>query len=1099
MLHKVTMSSVVLLTMSLVGIPAHAADSDDLDQHLGLTHENGSLPLWAEPGSQAVDQLGRLIRDMQESVMIVGHAKVGMGTAFVLSRKERLLATNAHVADMFHRAAGQMEAVAGESGRRYRIDRVWYHPGVVRRWGTDGEKLVRSVDPRDGNVHPHCADVAILHVADGPELPNALPLATPDELESLFAQPIGMLGYPAYDSAFPEPGQLPQPTYHQGVVSRLTDFGLAPSQEHARRQFVQHTASGWWGFSGSPVFLANGRVAAIHNSLRAREQQSVYVSLSHAVRVDCIWELLAHHGLDRLADAAVPVEKEKLALERFTGRDMNFEKLREASKLVREGQELVYQVNYSEAVRRCHDAMKIVPDFSDAWRLKFICHTSYLAAFGGRVGPELRLQQAEAAFESALKIVQLTPADPSAVIKLALAAANLAQTEIEVGRRKEEAHVRRARAFEVTDQMLKTVNLTPYQKAEAHSVRGVLHRAFGRLGPALADLNTAIKLQPNDVAAYRNRARVLTAMGRKADADADMKHAEELRAAQAREVAPTWDLFVSEECCFRAEFPYPPIRFIVTQKKGLEVWRFLCLDKRTTMSYVVFCMKVSDETLRERISVDRILDLFLKVGMEKGRVVEKTDLSLGQYPGTRLVVDMPDNRRALAHLYCVGPWAHLCVASGPAQQIDLHQADVKRFLESFAVKLHETSAPQSDWKEIVSPEEGFRIAFPGEPTLTTKDVRGGGKHSEYAYLNKELGVPLVFTCMDLGEAQKKQWPQVQQQLDGVRDQLIRNKKLLAEESIQRDGHPGRSLRIDSGKGHLLLVQLFVANDRIFQCVSGGSESVLGQQAKTIDIFFGSFRLLTATVRDQSFLLRDIEACFGPLGPVRQSLAYYPYDVIEFRAGIVGTKYDDEGTAHIGWAIELVSPEGKVVVKDKGENQTALGGYEDLVPFFVTLPLPASPPPGIYTFRVTVQDQLGGAETAFQREIEVKPPEFAIVAPHFSRDAEGAVPARAGGTVGQVLHVRLRCIGFDKSGGRIETAMSIQMLDSDGRPVLPKAIEAAVKEDKPEVVKEADVLTFRGQFPLERAGEFTLRIVLHDLIGNNLAKYETSLQVSAIQP
>ena len=1288
MLKKRILVTVVSLLFVLNMPPVRADQADSLDQQLGLTRESGSLPLWTEPDSRAAHQLGQIIRDMQESVMIVGHPQVGIGTAFVLSEKDRLLATNAHVADMYHRAAGHMEAIAGKNGRRYRIDRVWYHPGVVRQSESEEGKLIRSTDARAGNVHPHCPDVAILHVADGPPLPPALLLATPDELESLFAQPIGILGYPGFDSKFPRTGQVPQPTYHQGVISRMTDFTLTPTQEDARRQFVQHTASGWWGFSGSPVFLANGHVAAVHNSYRTYDRKPLYVNLSHAVRVDCLWELLAYHNLGTATKTTVPVAKEKLELDRFAGRDPEFEQIREAARLVREGKELVYQANYGAAVKRSYDAMKIVPDYSDAWYLKYACHTGYLARFGRRVSPDLRLEQAEAAFEAARKIVQLTPADPMAVLAFALAAANLAQSQVEAGMPEDKVNAHRTRALELVERILATVNLTPAQKTEAYNVRGALHKGLGDYHAALADFSKALQLDPEYMAGYRNRARVLGRLGRKDEATADMKKAEELRIAKARTVAPTWKAFVSEKCGFRAEFPYPPVEFLVTQKADIEIWRFLCLDKRTELNYVIFGMNLPDDVVGSKASVDRILDVFLKVGMEQGTLVEQSDVSLGSYPGKALVVAMPGGDRALARLYCVGNWAYPCVVRGPADRFESCSDDVARFFDSFAVRPQNTpepkatpvppvvdvSPPDADvakgWKQIVRPEDGFQIAFPGEPEVATKNIPGGGRHTQYAYLNKALGVPFVFTMMDVNDAQKKQWPKAEQQLDGVRDMLTRKDKLIGEEAIQLDGHSGRILRIESAPGKLITVRVFAANGRIYQCLSGGTEAAMRQHADMIDTFFKSFRLigkqrpveherqlawkeylleehgfrvefpgepshdtsespsgaiynqflfgddpvkvlyaviyndftpeqqvafptaakrleesrkrvvgesqvrreeeikqngfsgrevelanpegtitcsrmfvvndrlyqcsvvapaerfaserrnidrflksfhlLTPVASDeppavteqpqppkQLLTLCDIEACYGSLGPVRQSPAYYPYDSIEFRAGVEGATGDDDGKAKISWIIELIGPDGKKVVEDKGEGRTGLARYNNRLPFFVTLPLPAEPPPGDYTFRVIVRDDLAERETSFEQPIEIRPAEFAIVSPHFFYDEEGKAPARAGGTVGQVLFVRLQCIGFDKSSGRIETAMSIQLLDEKERPVLPKAVEAVVREDKADVVKEADVVTFSGHIPLEVAGKFTLRVVLQDLVGNNLATYTAPIEVTPI--
>ena len=86
--------------------------------------------------------------------------------------------------------------------------------------------------------HPHClgrdpangqsehgqrlssfSDVAVLQLADdGHELPDELPLATREkELYDIFAQPVGMLGYPGHDTGNFPAGQTAGATFARGL------------------------------------------------------------------------------------------------------------------------------------------------------------------------------------------------------------------------------------------------------------------------------------------------------------------------------------------------------------------------------------------------------------------------------------------------------------------------------------------------------------------------------------------------------------------------------------------------------------------------------------------------------------------------------------------------------------------------------------------------------------------------------------------------------------------------------------------------------------------------------------------------------------------
>src|SRR5258706_12057983 len=94
---------VLLLSAPLAAQPPPA---DSLGASLGLSPETGSLPAWSKPSSQARQELGNFVRTSRQGIFLVGHPKHGRGTAWVISKKHRLLVTNAHVADILHEAGG---------------------------------------------------------------------------------------------------------------------------------------------------------------------------------------------------------------------------------------------------------------------------------------------------------------------------------------------------------------------------------------------------------------------------------------------------------------------------------------------------------------------------------------------------------------------------------------------------------------------------------------------------------------------------------------------------------------------------------------------------------------------------------------------------------------------------------------------------------------------------------------------------------------------------------------------------------------------------------------------------------------------------------
>ena len=138
---------------------------------------------------------------MHDGVVLIG-GKIDSvmssdGTGFVISRRDRLVATNGHVADIY-RLLGGLQVMANGQPTVYEVDQIWYHPGIIRV--VNQQLRVASTDASLGETSAACPDVAVLHLAGDAELPAELPLATWDEIKDLFAQPVAMLGFPSYDT-----------------------------------------------------------------------------------------------------------------------------------------------------------------------------------------------------------------------------------------------------------------------------------------------------------------------------------------------------------------------------------------------------------------------------------------------------------------------------------------------------------------------------------------------------------------------------------------------------------------------------------------------------------------------------------------------------------------------------------------------------------------------------------------------------------------------------------------------------------------------------------------------------------------------------------
>lgn len=131
---------------------------------------------------------------LRPAIFLVDVGGKEYGTAFVISRRQRLLATAGHAGDGILRAGpGKSFAIGNQA--RYPVEKVYLHPATYRE--IDDGCIVRSDDPRDGPIdgwlHP---DMAVLRLGPGgPELPAEVALADTAELNSLKNKVVAGLGF----------------------------------------------------------------------------------------------------------------------------------------------------------------------------------------------------------------------------------------------------------------------------------------------------------------------------------------------------------------------------------------------------------------------------------------------------------------------------------------------------------------------------------------------------------------------------------------------------------------------------------------------------------------------------------------------------------------------------------------------------------------------------------------------------------------------------------------------------------------------------------------------------------------------------------------
>ena len=96
------------------------------------SHVQATLASTETPTPDDVVRLEEAALRLRPAICWVGRPDGTHATAFVISRKYRLLATAAHVADLAFDKGGLLAVPEGTTVA-YRVERVWYHPGIVRK------------------------------------------------------------------------------------------------------------------------------------------------------------------------------------------------------------------------------------------------------------------------------------------------------------------------------------------------------------------------------------------------------------------------------------------------------------------------------------------------------------------------------------------------------------------------------------------------------------------------------------------------------------------------------------------------------------------------------------------------------------------------------------------------------------------------------------------------------------------------------------------------------------------------------------------------------------------------------------------------------
>ena len=257
-----------------------------------------------------------------------------------------------------------------------------------------------------------------------------------------------------------------------------------------------------------------------------------------------------------------------------------------------------------------------------------------------------------------------------------------------------------------------------------------------------------------------------------------------------------------------------------------------------------------------------------------------------------------------------------------------------------------------------------------------------------------------------------------------------------------------------------------------------------------------FPLLAALTLAQAgeLTLTDVRTTFGELGAKRSDTAFLPGDVMFIAFDIEGISIDKEGKVSYSMGMEAVDDKGKPFFRQepvKKVDFVPLGGGKLPARAFIRIGL--DQPPGQCKLKVNVTDNISKKTQSLERDFEVKPKQFGIVAVYTSVDERGQIAAPTTGVAGQSVFLQFGVVGFERGGEKKQPDVVVEMMpyDESGKPTMetPGSFELNTGVDEKD-----PGFSIRFLLPMTRVGNFTVRLKATDKISKKTATFELPIRV-----
>jgi hypothetical protein len=240
-------------------------------------------------------------------------------------------------------------------------------------------------------------------------------------------------------------------------------------------------------------------------------------------------------------------------------------------------------------------------------------------------------------------------------------------------------------------------------------------------------------------------------------------------------------------------------------------------------------------------------------------------------------------------------------------------------------------------------------------------------------------------------------------------------------------------------------------------------------------------------------LTNVRSTYGVLGAAKPDNKVLPGDSYVLSFDIDGVKVDETGKVLYSVGMEVLDSQGKVQFKQEPrdlEANASLGG--NVLPAFAMVNIGTEQAAGKYNLKVTVTDRASRQTTSVSHDYEILPKAFGLVHVNLTSDSEGKIAAPFL-SVGESAWVNFTVVGFGRNGAsqQPDLAVSLRVLDENGKPTLAKPFTGKVDKDVP---AKAQSIPLQFDIELNRPGKFTIELVANDKVNGKEAKITLPLQV-----